>query len=55
MRYLILTAIQAPFLTNWFEVENNWTPEIGMQVFDLVKRVYMIDGETWLPIQEDHL
>lgn len=50
MRYLILTAIQAPYFTNNYYGEK-FVHEIGMEVFDLILKKYTVDGETWLPIE----
>lgn len=54
-RYLITTEVEPPFLTHWFDAENNFNPSIGMVVYDLHTRMYTTDGWTWLDIQEDHL
>ena len=55
MRYLITTNIQPPFLSDWFDAENNFNAEVGMVVYDLAKGVYTTDGEKWEQIEEDHL
>lgn len=51
MRYLI-TGTGEPFYTNWFSVENNYSP--GMIVYDLSEDTYY-DGDTWKGIEYDHL
>ena len=55
MRYLITTEGSSPFLTAWFDPENNFNPDLKMVVYDLMKRVYTTDGKTWLDIEIDHL
>ena len=58
MRYLVTfskVVERYTFATSWFEVENNWSPDVDMIVFDLVNLTYMDDGKTWKPIEEDHL
>ena len=44
-----------PFLTEWFDSENHFNPEIGMIVYDLVEKKYTSDGKEWHEIEEDHL
>ena len=55
MRYLVMNDKPPfePFLTNWFDTENNFNP--GMIVYDLMRYVYTLDGKTWIEIPEDHL
>ena len=56
MRYLITTnQAYAPFLTDWFDAENNFNKDIEMTVYDLVTYKYTTDGKTWLDIAIDHL
>ena len=58
MRYLITTKeTQSPFLTDWFEPENHFNPEVavGMIVYDLHKNKFTTDGKTWKEIEVDHL
>lgn len=55
MRYLIITSRNEPFLTDWFEHENHYDPEIYMLVFDLLKNKYTKDGVNWIEIEQDHL
>jgi len=55
MKYLITADGVPPFITKWFEIENNWIEEINMIVYDLVNMVYMTDGISWQEIQIDHL
>jgi hypothetical protein len=56
MRYLITTNNgNPPFLTNWYEYENHFNKEIDMIVYDLYKRTFTTDGETWKKIEIDHL
>jgi len=44
MRYLIITNLylsgQPPFLTNYFNCENNFNSEIDMVVYDLYLKKY---------------
>lgn len=57
MRYLVVATGLEPFLTEWFDIDNNYNPEYKMVVFDLVNRIYY-DGnidKVWLTITEDHL
>lgn len=56
MRYLVTTKdAEKPFLTNWFEPENNFNPDIGMIVYDLWLNKFTTDGTTWNVIELDHL
>jgi hypothetical protein len=56
MQYLITTKeTDKPFLTDWFDAENNFNPNIEMIVYDLVNLVFTTDGKTWKPINIDHL
>lgn len=55
MRYLITTNVQAPFLTNWFDMENHFSPSVQMVVYDLLRKKYTDDGVTWKDIKTDQL
>lgn len=56
MQYLITTEeAYAPFLTQWFDAENNFNAEAGMIVYDLFTCKYTTDGKNWNDIQIDHL
>jgi len=58
MRYLVTyieNGTQQAFYTNWFDVENNFNPEVGMMVFDLITHKYMVNSLGWTDIKEDHL
>jgi hypothetical protein len=59
MRYLITTNIlmsgTAPFLTNYFDAENNFNSEIEMVVYNLYLNKYTTDGKNWYEIEIDHL
>lgn len=59
MRYLIVTNIlmsrTPPFLTKWFDAENNFNSEIEMVVYDLYLNKYTADGKNWYNIEIDHL
>ena len=56
MRYLITTKeVKSPFLTKWFEPENNFNPDIEMIAYDLVECKFTTDGKTWHDIEIDHL
>lgn len=58
MRYLVTytnEGKQEAFYTEWFDIENNFNPEVGMIVFDLVKHKYLINNLGWIDIQQDHL
>lgn len=57
MRYLVTGTGIAPFLTDWFDIENNYNKEYDMVVYDL-KYMEYYDGNVerkWVPITEDHL
>ena len=54
MRYLIITNIQAPFITDYFDFENQYNYEIGMIVFDLKEMKYIDGAGIWYEIEEDH-
>lgn len=53
MKYLITLPNQEPFLTNWYDYENNYSE--GMIVYDLETYKFTIDGKTWNDIMEDSL
>lgn len=53
MRYLIQPLNQEPFLTNWFDWENNYNE--GMTVYDTINWTYTKDGNNWLELEIDHL
>lgn len=56
MRYLVTTKeTNEPFLTDWFDAENNFNPDIEMVVYDLVRFEFTTNGKTWHPITIDHL
>jgi hypothetical protein len=55
MRYLITCDVQEPFLTNWFDAENNFNKEVGMVVYDSYKNTYTTDGINWNEIKIDSL
>lgn len=56
MRYLVTTKdAHAPFLTDWFDPENHFNPDLDMVVYDLAKNEYTTDGKTWQEIEVDHL
>jgi hypothetical protein len=53
--YLVTSDEYDPFLTNYFEAENNFNPEINMIVYNLRTCKYTKDGVNWIEILEDHL
>jgi hypothetical protein len=56
MRYLITTKeVGFPFLTNWFDPENHFNPDVEMIVYDLKLNKYTIDGVSWHDIDCDVL
>lgn len=55
MRYLITSNVQPPAVTQWFDPENHFNPDVEMIVYDLYLLKYMDDGRTWKDIQEDNL
>lgn len=56
MRYLVTTLhTYEPFLTEWFDCENNFDVELGMVVYDLHNAMYTKDGKTWADIKIDSL
>jgi hypothetical protein len=58
MKYLVTyteNGTQKAFYTNWFDVENNFNPDVGMVVFDLINHKYMVNSLAWNDIEEDHL
>ena len=56
MRYLITTKeVITPFLTDWFEPENHFNPDIEMIAYDLVESKFTTDGKNWHDITIDHL
>lgn len=55
MRYLVTTNRNIPFLTHYFEPENNFNPDVEMVVYDLVTNLYTTNGYIWQDIEIDHL
>lgn len=58
MKYLVTyieNGLQKAFYTNWFDVENNFNPDVNMVVFDLINHKYMVNSLGWTNIEEDHL
>jgi hypothetical protein len=55
MRYLITTATAPPFLTDFFDAENNFNPDLMMAVYDLHRLAYTTDGVNWKDLPIDHL
>jgi len=56
MRYLITTKeVKSPFLTQWFDPENHFNPDVDMVVYDLCKNEFTTDGKTWHKIEVDYL
>ena len=53
-RYLISTDAGDPFLTDWFNIENDFNSEINMIVYDLYLQKYY-NGDYWMDIIENHL
>lgn len=53
-RYLVTSDFCEPFLTDWFDIENNYNEQFNMIVYDLAKQTYY-DGTQWHEIQQDHL
>lgn len=54
-RYLILCDGHPPFLTHWYDFENNYNAELNMKVFDFNKMMYTDNGIDWHQIGRDHL
>jgi hypothetical protein len=57
-RYLITYSENGKchaFYTHWFDVQNNFAPDKGMVVFDLLNHKYMVNTLGWADIEEDHL
>ena len=52
-RYLVLQTKNKPFLTDWYDYENNY--EKGMKIFDFAKNKYTINGKDWKEITTDSL
>jgi len=56
MRYLITTKeVKSPFLTDWFDPENHFNPDVEMIVYDLYNYEFTTDGKIWHKIEVDHL
>jgi hypothetical protein len=53
MRYLITHPDEKPFLTNWFDYENNYIE--NMIVYDLQNATYTVNGIDWIDIDIDNL
>jgi hypothetical protein len=55
MIYLITTKDSPPFLTNWFDAENNFNADLEMVVYDLENCIWTDNGLIWQDIEIDHL
>ena len=55
MQYLITSTFLEPFITNWFDCENNFNENLQMIVYDLFNLKYTTDGKIWHYIKTDHL
>ncbi len=53
MKYLITVPGEEPFLTIWFDFENDF--QDGMVVYDLFKHTYSTDGINFKEIEFDRL
>ena len=53
MIYLIIPKETNPFLTEWYEYENNYTK--GMVIIDFHSLTYSKDGINFYSIETDHL
>jgi len=53
MKYLIIPKNSKPFLTDWFDYENNYVK--GMMVINCTKSLFTIDGKNWEELEEDSL
>jgi hypothetical protein len=53
MRYLITHPDHKPFLTHWFDPENNWID--GQTVYDLTESRYMVTRYQWEELDIDRL
>ncbi len=58
MKYLVTytneAGVRVVFYTEWFDVENNFRPDLNMIVFDLVANKYLVN-DCWNEIKFDHL
>ena len=54
-RYFVTCDTQEPFVTDYFDKENMFNPEVGMVVYDLHSLKYTDDGDNWKDVQIDHL
>lgn len=60
MQYLVIctdpqTGKRSAFLTNWYDYENNYAPEMDMVIVDCHSFKVAFDGKTWEDIEFDHL
>lgn len=56
MTYLITTKeVASPFLTDFFDPENHFNPDVEMIVYDLIQCKFTTDGEVWHDIKVDQL
>jgi len=60
MRYLVTyteteTQTTKVFLTNWFDVQNNFNTDVDMIVYDLTTCQYLDSSLIWKSIEIDHL
>ena len=58
MQYLVTyteNGLQKSFYTKWNDEENNFNPDAGMIVFDLINHKYMVNSLGWTDIEFDNL
>lgn len=47
MRYLIIQSMKAAQFRAAFDGEKDFVQGVGMQVYDLSRGIYTVDGITW--------
>jgi len=55
MNYLITADGMEPFLTKWYDYENNYRADLNMVVYDLDNQCYTTNGTDWKELEVDHL
>lgn len=55
MRYTVILQDKTVFHTDWYDYENNWSPEHHFMIINNISNQYSTNGLDWADIEEDHL
>jgi hypothetical protein len=57
-RYLVTyteNGLRKAFYTYYFDIENNFNPDVEMIVFDIINHKYLVNSLGWTDIEFDNL